>query len=177
MADNKKKVKETILKDLFSSDEKLVIRAIDRTKKHADESFIEPLLLVYKGGSQAVRNKVDEILCALKTSAAEEPLALALGDERFDEMHEDILRFLWSSGFEPVGHLPLITNRMISGDYMTAVEGMTLIEQISGHIDDDLLMESMMDLRLALNDLDKENEKYLLLKTVHDHLDHIEKSQ
>lgn len=177
MADNKKKVKETILKDLFSSDEKLVIRAIDRTKKHADESFIEPLLLVYKEGSESVQSKVNEILCALKTSAAEQPLASALSDERFSGLHGDILRFLWNSGFEPVDHLPVITNCMISGDYMTAVEGMTLIEQLSEHIDDELLMESMMDLRLALNEMEKENEKYLLLKSVHDHLDHIEKNQ
>lgn len=177
MADNKKKVKETILSDLFSSDEKLVIRAIDRTKKHADESFIEPLLLVHKEGSEDVKEKVNDILGSLKTSAAEEPLALALNDERFNSQHEDILRFLWSSGFQPVDHLPLVTRSMINGDYMTGVEGMTLIEQIADHIDDDLLMESLMDLRLALNDMDKTNDKYVLLKTVHDHLDLIEKSQ
>lgn len=171
------KVKETLMKDLFSSDEKLVLRSIERTKKHADATFIEPLLLVYKDGSEPIKEAVDGILSSLKVSDAEEVLVNALKDERFDAIQDNILRYLWSSGFEPAGELLTIVQVMINGDYMTTFEGFTLIDQFSTALDDDQLMQSIVELRLKLNDLGADDERYALLKTVHDHLDQIEQTQ
>ncbi|NQX91402.1 MAG: hypothetical protein HRT74_04575 [Flavobacteriales bacterium] len=177
MADNRKKVRETLLKDLFSADEKLVLRSIERAKKHADVSFIEPLLLVQKEGSEIVAGKVDEILSEIKMTDAEDALMYALKDDRFKAQQGNILRYLWSSGFEPSHQLATIVNVAIEGDYMTALEGYTLIEQFSGAVDDDQLMQSLVDLRLALNDMDREDDKFTLLQSMHAYLDDLEKNQ
>ena len=165
------------MKDLFSSDEKLVLRSIELTKKYADSTFIEPLLLVYKDGSASVQEAVDGVLCSLKISDAEEVLVKSLKDDRFQPVQGNILRYLWSSGFEPTSELLSIVQVIINGDYMTTFEGFTLIEQFSIALDDDQLMQSIVELRLKLNEIGTEDDRYTLLKSVHDHLDQIEQTQ
>lgn len=163
-----KKVKEGILKDLASNDERKVLAALESTTEYGDERMVLPLLQLYlNSNSDTVRERVASMLSSLKISAAEEVLIDALDDDAFAPIHSSILSFIWNSGFQPLDALDLITKRSLEGDYMTAVEGLTLLESIHGMPDEESLYQALITVRAFLDEhKESDHELYSLALSI-----------
>lgn len=172
-----KKVKESILKDLASNDERKVLAALEATSENGDERMILLLLTLYRDAdSETAKERVESMLSSLKLSAAEDVLLDALDDEEFTAIHSNILSFLWNSGFQPVDALDLITRRSLEGDYMTAVEGLTLLESINTVPDEESLYQALITIRAFLDaHKESDHELYSLALSIFEVLARFEK--
>lgn len=172
-----KKVAEGILKDLSSSDERKVLAALEATSEHGDERMILPLLTLYRDTtSDTVKERAEAMLSCLKISTAEEVLIDALDDDQFSTVHGNILAFLWNSGFQPLDALDLITRRSLEGDYMTAVEGLTLLESINTFPDEESLYQALITIRAFLDEhKESDHELYSLALSIFEVLARFEK--
>ena len=159
----KKKLKE-IKSELLSSQEVLVKNGLKNLQKHGDDTLIHPLLQAYINvENESLKKEIHGILCSLKISLAEEQLVEALSMEEFNTIQGEILSFIWNSGFEPIDHIHTISKVAINGDYMTALEALTLAENIEGVFQEELVLESTVEIRNHLNDHPKDEKNSLLI--------------
>lgn len=156
------KKREAIKKDLFSGDEKVVLAAVKKCEKNGDESLVQPLLIAFRDAQEgAVRAEIKKLLETLKVSKGEDVLIEALENEEFAPIAGEIMSFLWNSGFQPDHKIELIVNKGLEGDFMCAVEGLTLLESLNGPVDEASLAQGLIDVReFLLEHKDTENQNF-----------------
>lgn len=157
--ENEKKIKEELRKQLFSTQEELVLDAIEKTRNYADASFVEPLLLAHIAGNEEIKSGVDGVLNELKVSDAETSLIQALDDERFLEIRERVISYLWNSGFQAVEAIASLAKIAVSGTYMEAFEALTVVEQMTEEIQEAHLLEALIELRTGISEMEKEDPR------------------
>lgn len=149
--------KKQLLKDLEASDEKTVLKALDKLAQTGDGDMVMPLLILYRDtNSDLAKAQAGEMLTSLKVSAAEDVLIDALEGDDFLALRADVLSFLWNSGFQPNDAVDTITKVSLAGDFMTGVEGLTLLESLGGPIDEESLYQALIEVRKFL-EAHKEN--------------------
>jgi hypothetical protein len=143
--------KKQLLKDLEASEEKTVLKALDKLAQTGDGDMVLPLLVLYRDtNSELAKAKAAEMLTSLKVSVAEDVLIEALEGDDFIALRADILSFIWNSGFQPNDAVDTITKVALSGDFMTGVEGLTVLESLGGPLDEESLYQALIEVRKFL---------------------------
>lgn len=152
MSEEKKKhvskKKEALLSDLFSTRAETVRAALDKIPEEGDARMIIPLLKTYNAWETdpAIRAKIEKILGELKTESAVPELIEALEDPEFDALRALIISVFWHAGIYPVSDFDILIKNAIRGDYMVALEVITVIENIDAPLDGELLNNAIFDL-------------------------------
>lgn len=151
MATIEKKKVESLKTDLFSANDETVLKALARLESAGDESLIKPLVEVFSRSKEGkIKENISSILNQLKISMAEEQLMECAKDPRFVGIRQDILSFVWNSGFTPVDHLDTICEIAIDGTFEECFECLTIVESMSPPIPEIPLMESLIKVKTFL---------------------------
>jgi hypothetical protein len=170
MADSKKltvsqkRIINEIIEDLGSSDDKIVLDALKRVRAKGNPLVIPTIIKTFQeSDSEKVQIEIKNILSELKSKDAVEPLIESL-DEADGPVKELILYGLWNSNLNPIEHIAKIVDVSCKGDYMVALEGLTIIENLEGPFDEVVIN----DTKLILNDYfgQKEDEKTPLIASI-----------
>lgn len=166
-----------VLNDLTSKDERRVFAALEKTEQEGNEYSVLPVLELFRDSkSEEVRKRCREMLEALKVSAAEEILTNALDDQNFNSIKGDIMSFMWNSGMQPTDAVDLITKTTLEGDFMTAVEGMTLLDSLNAVPDEESLYNALVMVRDFLKThKDDGHELYNIAISLYEMLSRFEK--
>ncbi len=165
MAENstQKKVVKTILKDLESGDSKVVLDALKRIKSKGDASVIPSMIAVYAATeNEDIKDEIKKLLSQLKIKEGVLPMIEGLLDGN-DDVNEMILFSLWNANLNPINYMAEIVEASCKGNYMVALEGLTVIENLEGPFDEEVLN----DTKLVLSDYFlNEDEKADLIKSI-----------
>lgn len=173
MSETQKKVITTILKDLDSSDEKVVLAALKRVKSKGDATVIKPLVKTFaESGSDKVRGEIKALLSQIKVEKALVEIIESLTDWD-DEVNEMLLFSIWNANLNASGFLAEVAEASCKGNYMVALEGLTVIENQDGPFSEEVLN----DAKLVLNEyFNQEDEKVDLIKSIFDVINGFEDS-
>jgi len=167
----------TTWKELYSSKEEVVLEAIGAADERGNVEWVRPLLEVVRDHPSAeVKEAASSVLGKLKVSAAEDVLGDALDDPQFESIGAEIISFLWSSGFHSEEWLPAVVRCAIRGDFRSAMEGLTWVEQVETLQGEHDLLESILLVRGALED-DSSKEIHGLLQPLLENLHRLERTQ
>jgi hypothetical protein len=151
MATIVKKKLELLKTELFSADDETVLKALSRIEAAGDDSLIKPLVEVYARSEEgSIKENISFILNQLKISKAEQELMECVSDPRFSEIRQDILSFVWNSGFTPVDHIDTICEIAIEGTFEERFECLTIVESMSPPVPEIPLMESLIKVKTFL---------------------------
>ena len=165
------------MKDLLSKDEKKVKSALKRADKSGTIAWVEPLLEAFSlRNDDAIKEEIRALLSSVKLSAAEGVFLETLNNQERKDIHADVLGFMWSAGFVPSESVDVIVRCATSGDYGSAMEGLTLVEQCEVVEDEQILLEAILTLRNAL-DCKEKSEVHALYKPMLEALIHLERNQ
>jgi hypothetical protein len=165
------------MKDLLSKDEKKVKSALKRADKSGTIAWVEPLLEAFSlRNDDAIKEEMRALLSSVKLSAAEGVFIETLNNQERKDIHADVLGFMWSAGFVPSESVDIIVRCATSGDYRSAMEGLTLVEQCEVVEDEQILLEAILTLRNAL-DCKEKSEVHALYKPMLEALIHLERNQ
>jgi hypothetical protein len=155
----KKKVHK-IIEELASRDEGKVMRALKKVPHDGNKEVIVPLLrLLATEPSSEVQLLLEKSLHNLKDPSCVAPLIESLKDEELSQIRAEILTCIWQSGLDASEELEFLVQLSIDGDFMIAVEVMTIIDNMEGFPDDPLTNSiKLMDKALDSN---HENAKLL----------------
>ena len=138
---------------LYSEKEESVLDAIKAAEVVGTVEWVRPLLEVVRDhASEEVRAAAASVLSALKVSAAEDVLGDALDDPEFASIGADIISFLWNCGFQSEEWLPAVVRCAVRGDFRTAMEALTWVEQLETLHGEGALLESILVVRGGLED-------------------------
>lgn len=164
MSTTQNKVIEGILADFESEDDAIILDALKRVKSKGNASVIKPMVAVYSTSeSDEVRGEIRSLLAQIKVKNAliEMVESLAEGD---DDVNEMLLFSIWNANLNASEYLAEIVDASCRGDYMVALEGLTVIENMDGPFSEEVLT----DARLVLNEYfnNEEDEKVDLMKSI-----------
>ena len=147
---------------LFSSKESEVLAALEEAKETGDIQWVRPMMELFRGHpSEVIRMEIKGMLSSLKISAASDVFADALEDPEFETIYSDIIGFMWSSGFIPEESLCAVVRCALEGDFRTAVEALTWIEELEKVHDENQLLDAILMVRAAVEE-DKNPEAMAL---------------
>jgi hypothetical protein len=162
----KNKVLNQIIKDFQSSDVEVVMKALKKVRDKGKTTILEPLFDLFEETQEAtVKAEIKSILADIKDSYALEVIVdkLKSGSEGLNEV---LLFALWNSNLNAVDYIPEIVEAAKSGNYMIALEALTVIENLDGPFSNEKLTEA----QFILNEYFSENldEKEALMRSILD---------
>lgn len=136
--DRKKRIAEMIA-DLTSKNDRRVIGALKMVPHEGSPEMMDALFnLLTEHQTKDVRILLEKTLHNLKDSACVVPMIDILRDADRSALHKEVLNSIWQSGLDASDELDIFIETAINGDFMTAVEVVTVIE--NSEFDNDTLL-------------------------------------
>ena len=138
---------------LFSEKKEMALQSIEEARERGTLEWVRPLLEAYRDRPEEdVRNEIGEMLGSLKISEAASVLSDALEEPEFESLRADIIRFLWSCGFQSEDDLRAVVSNAVDGDFACAMEALTWVEELERADDENILLDSILLVRGALDE-------------------------
>jgi hypothetical protein len=149
-----KKVKNNIIQELYANDSTKINHALDEIKQNGNSNYIPLLIdLLHKNEDQVIVDKILKILSEIKHTDAVPELIKAIENEKYASIQEMLVRICWENGLDFTNHFSTFIDILINGDYMTAFEAFTVIENSKGEISSTSADEYISTLSERINDV------------------------
>ena len=158
----KNRMIEEVKRDLFSGNDVLVMKALNKCREKGTPELVEPLIALYSSTTNdTFRSEIADMLSTLKVSKIEPVFTQALSSQSYTHIRKDLLEFMWSSGLQPVNSVSVITDMALAGPYEVTFEALTLLESIEDPIDEDQILDGVTRLKQAIGSPNENNLKTL----------------
>lgn len=166
VATEKNKIITQIIKDLQSSDEALILKVLVKVRDKGNTEVLEPLFdLFERTDNEKVKAEIKMILADIKDSYALEVIIerLSTGSNALNEV---LLYALWNSSLSALDYIPEVVDAAKKGNYMIALEALTVIENLDGPFSNEKLTEA----QFIINEYFTEgvDEKEVLMRSILD---------
>lgn len=152
MSENKKV--KTLIEKLSSGSDTTVIEAVNELRNHGNAEVIAPIIeTLVSHPSERVKSEIIDFLFDLHSEDALNPLIAAIADKRNKEYKNTLISALWHSSLDASDHLTFLIEQAISGDYLTCLEVLTVVENLEGPFDN----SELEDLIRLLNEKKRKN--------------------
>jgi len=154
--------------DLFSTDDAIVEKSLGLLVKSGNETSVLPLIELYVSTSNSqFKNIAEKLLYSLKTPNASIYLMEALVDVHYEDYKPFILSIFWNAGIAPHPHILELTEEAVHGDFETAFEVLTIVENIDGVVDPLILEGSIAETKDYL-EFAADDNKTALIQSLND---------
>ncbi len=135
----------TLISDLQSKDELKIASAIKAFAVHGHATVIEPVVEVWRNGL-SVENEalVIDLFQSLKDTSAIEPLMQAFRDSSNQALRRKLVSAFWNSKLDFSDYLADFVLFGVEGDFLDALEAITLIENFETVAPESAVLESQL---------------------------------
>ncbi len=170
MADNKsqkKKLNQLVL-DLKSESTSKITAAIAEIANIGDISIIPILVLVLKNNQDLnIQKQLKDLLADIQISDATEVFIQVLKKEENPDDLKKILGILWNSKLDFSDYLADFVEVAIEGDYLIALDCLTVIENMIGPFSESQLLEAQLHLKeFAENNANSDDRKNQIISEI-----------
>lgn len=135
----------TLLGDLKSKDKVKVAGAIKAFAVHGHATIIEPIMEVWRCGLTAENEAlVIDLLQSLKDTSTIEPLMEAFNNSENGPLRRKLASIFWNSKLDFSDYLADFVLFGIEGDFLDALEAITLIENFETVAPESAILESQL---------------------------------
>ncbi|MEE9462785.1 MAG: hypothetical protein V3V53_13185 [Bacteroidales bacterium] len=144
------------LKDLWSTDDNLVLKTLHKLSKAGNLIYVPDLLkLLSQTRNELIEKELIRFLANIKKQDVVPLVVAGLKEPGRKSARAGILSVIWQSGLDYSKHMDLFIQLFLEGDYLVALESFTVIEQSIVHLSDQEIEEKRYNL---LNVMDKVSE-------------------
>ncbi len=136
-----------ILEDLHSSDGKKVVKAIKSLESNGNSSVILPLAELLLEGKHTHEAEIIELLCSLKDTSVTAEVMEIIEDERFLPIRQLMLSVVWNTKVDFSDYIDEFVLIATEGDFMEALDCLTIIENLEGPFMEENILESQLHLK------------------------------
>ena len=131
---------KVLVDQLLSTDNNSQLHAIEIIQQNGNVHYVPVLLALYeKSKSTEVRKKITNLLNSIKDPKVAPIVIQQLQESKSEEIRSMLLTSCWSSGIDYSDYLPVFIDVILTGEYMTAFEALTIIDNIDGKFDKKVL--------------------------------------
>ena len=150
----------TLLNDLKSKDKVKVAGAIKAFAVHGHATIIEPIMEVWRSGLSAENEAlVIDLLQSLKDTSTIEPLMEAFNDPANAHLRRQLASTFWNSKLDFSDYLADFVLFGIEGDFLDALEVITLVENFETVAPESAILESQLLLTEYFGQTQKRDEQ------------------
>jgi len=166
MAENKstQKIKK-LLEDIQSTDEKKISKAVKSLESHGNTTVIKPLAnRLLSPISEKNKTEILELFSSLKDSSACVEVMEIIEDEKFRSIRQWMLSTIWNTKVDFSGYIDEFVLIATQGDFMEAMDCLTIIENLEGPFMEEDLLECELHLKnyVESNPEKDEQKEYIL---------------
>ena len=128
---SKPKVDQEIKNNLFSTENTVVIKALNSIKEKGNKEYLPILFeLLLAQPEKEIKKKILKLLGTVKEKDCIPYFAEALQNENYYPIQKDLLITCWQNGLDFSPHFNIFTNLVIESDWDVAFEAFTVIENL-----------------------------------------------
>ena len=164
------KTKE-ILSNLKSTDPEFLLETIDKIRDSGNSLILAELIdLLHNTALPEIKKNILNLLSELKNKESVPAFIAAIKNEKYTSERKDLLACCWQNGLSYNEYLPIFIDLVINEEFMIAFEAFTVVENMFGKVDDEVIDKEIIKVKNALNSA-SEQKAYLLnglLVIIHD---------
>lgn len=146
------KIKQLIA-DLNSGNATKISCALKSLQVNGDVTVIRPLVELLKTDlSHQLETEILDFLGDIKVSMAASEFIAILKDENYSRQRQQILSTIWNSKIDYSGYIAEFVEIACEGNFMEALECLTIIENLEGPFEENHILECQLHLRDYLED-------------------------
>ena len=151
-----------ILTNLKSTDSEFVLETIDKVRGSGNNFILLELIdLVHNTEHPEIKKSVLNLLSELKNQESVPSLIAAIKNEKYTNERKDLLACCWQNGLSYNEYLPVFIDLVIHEEFLIAFEAFTVIENICGRVEDEVIDAEKIKVNDALKNA-SEQKAYLL---------------
>lgn len=144
---------QALIAQLQENEAKKQIAAIQELKIHGNPTAIEPLIALHvESANNAVKSEIEGLLNTLKSEDVQPAMIDCLNNPEFEEAQQIILASIWNSNLDYSNYLNDIVVAAINGDFMLAMECLTIFENMEADLTEEKVMPPLLSINQYLND-------------------------
>jgi hypothetical protein len=145
---NEVKKRQVLLTDIQSNDNHKVLKAIQSMEAHGHASIVEPMLAVwFKTEDEEIDQAMQNFFGDLKDSTTSAAMMEFLNATDSSDFRRKILTAIWNSKVDYSNYLKDFVRLAAEGDFLEALECLTVIENLDGPFPEDQFLESQLHLK------------------------------
>lgn len=158
MAEKKNQKLKEILKDLSSSDPKLISKAVKALESNGDSSVIKPLVdKLLSGVNEKNQGEIVELLSSLKDTSVVVEMMDVIEDEKYRSIRQVLLSTIWNTKVDFSDYIDEFVGIAVDGDFMEALDCLTIIENLEGPFMEENILEAQLHLKRYLEETTQED--------------------
>lgn len=146
---------------LSSQDDKQIKKALSGLKVDGDATVIVPLadLLLNDLEQKKYQKDILEIFSSLKDTSTVEAMIELLRNEHYSSIRQLLLSTIWNTSLDYTNYLSDFVMIACEGDFMEALDCLTILENLTGPIEERHILEAQWHLKEYLEDTAPKEER------------------
>lgn len=155
----KLKIKQ-LIDELTSGNQAKISVSIKALQANGDITILEPMVALLRTDLSAkIKGEVLEFLSSLKDTSAVDEIMRILKDSNYEQVRQQLLSTMWNSPLNYSYYLPEFVEIAVEGDFMEALECLTIIENLEGPFEERHVLESQLHLQEYAKDTEPKDPK------------------
>lgn len=151
-----------ILTNLKSKDTELLLEMIAQIRKSGNSLVLKELIeLLHETEQVEIKRSIFNLLSELKDKPSVHALITAIKSEKYVNERAEMIACCWQNGLNYNEYLPFFIDLVINEEFLIAFEAFTVIENMTGRIEDAIIDAEVIKVNDALKN-SSEQKAYLL---------------
>jgi hypothetical protein len=151
-----------ILSCLKSTDPEFVLKTVDKIRESGNSFVMEGLIeLLHDTELPEIRKSILNLFSELKNEGSIPAIIAAIKNEKYTNERKDLVATCWQNGLVFNDYLPVFIDLVINEEFTVAFEAFTVIENMYGRIEDEIIDVEITKIKTALKSTN-EQKSYLL---------------
>jgi len=165
---NKNKLNwKEIQKSLLSKDDKIFNAALKKLEKHGENIFLYDIIeIIHKTSNENRIESLFSFLSRLKNPGAEKNMMEIIKDKKNEKIKARLLNSFWNSSLDYTAYFSDFVEFAVHGNYMIALECLTILENLKGPFEEKQLLDSQLSLKVHIENKGKNDEKAPLISEI-----------
>ena len=149
MAEKKANIKvSNMLQELYSDKQDLALEALIKLESTGNISLISDLFKAYTSLKDTlIKKKILEFLSNIQKQEACSEIVRLIENEKNTTLQQEFLTIIWNSKLDFSAYLANVISLAVKGDFMQALECLTIIENMPGPFQEEQLLEAQLYLK------------------------------
>jgi hypothetical protein len=144
---------QKLINDLQTGDVKKISQTLKLLKSEGSIVFLRPLAeLLIRSNDESIQQEIIAFLSDLNVSKATDEIMNLLNDENLLSIRQPLLTTIWNCKLDYSNYLPEFVEIAVDGNFMEALECLTIIENMDGPFEERHILESQLHFKDYLED-------------------------
>ncbi len=156
------KIDKKIKENLFSTQTKVVLTAINSIKDKGNKFYI-PLLfdLLNANPAKEITDEINKLLSTVKDKKTTESFIEAVTDKKYQPIRKLVLTACWQNGLDFSNYLPVFVDVIINDDWENAFEAFTIIDNFEFLPEQKIVKKATIKIEVAMENANEQKAYFL----------------